>query len=135
MKSKREQDIENFLNQLESQEEWEEKRQNIVKSFYKNYSKELEDYIFIKNIKDYNKIELGGYIRYFNLNEELKWGGILVKKIIQNDMELMVLSNSTSDRTVVSFQKNYIFYKKHTTSNDKVRKLFLSALEKYTDDE
>jgi hypothetical protein len=134
MKSQRELKIDNFLKQLESQEEWNIKRKNKVKQFYKLYSKELEDYIFIKNIQIYNQIEVGGYIRYINLNHELKWGGILIKKIVQNDMELMILSNSASDRIIVSFQKNYIFYKKHTTNNDKVRKLFLSVLEKYTDE-
>ena len=29
--------------------------------------------------KDLSKIKLGGYIRCVNMNEELKWGGILIK--------------------------------------------------------
>ena len=134
MKSDREKNIDDFLNKHCSYEKWQNERNEKIKNFYKNYKKELEDYIFIDNIKSYNKIKPGGYIRYFNLNDELRWGGILIKKTIQNDIELMILSNSTSDRTIVSFQKNYIFYKKHTTNNDKVRKLFLSALEKYTEE-
>lgn len=132
MKSDREKKIELFLNQLESQEEWENKRKNKVNKFMTKYSKELEDYIYVPTIKEYKKINVGGYIRYFNLNDELKWGGILIKKIKQDDIDLMVLANTSFERFVVSFQKNIIFYKPHTTSSDKIKKLFLSSLEKYS---
>jgi hypothetical protein len=132
-KSKREKQIDEFLNQLESQEEYEYNKKKKINFFKNKYKNELEDYYFIKDIKEYNKIQNGGYIRYFNLNDEIKWGGILIKKIKNNDMDLMVLCNSGCNRFVVSFQKNYIFYKKHQTASDKTRKLFMSALEKYTD--
>ena len=132
-KSKREKQIDLFLKQLETQEEYEDKVNRKVKSFFKEYSEELEDYNYISNIEEYNKIKKGGYVRYFNLNDEIKWGGILIKKTKNNDMDLMVLCNSTCNRFVVSFQKNYIFYKPHQTASDKTRKLFLSALDKYTD--
>lgn len=131
--SDREKNIENFLNQIETQEEYEYKIKKKVEKFYKDYPNELDDYKYISNIKEYNKIKKGGYIRYFNLNDELKFGGILIKKIKQKDIDLMVLCNTTKDRFVVSFNKNYIFYKEHQTSADKTRKLFISALEKYTD--
>jgi hypothetical protein len=132
-KSDREKQIDNFLKQIESQEEYEENIKKKINKFYKNYTDELEDYEYIKDLKTFNKIKQGGYIRYFNLNDELKWGGILIKKIKQNDMDLMVLSNTNCKRFVVSFQKNYIFYKNHQTASDKTRKLFMSALEKYTE--
>lgn len=132
-KSKREKEIDLFLSQLESQEEYEYNINLKVKDFKSKYSNELEDYNYIKNIEEYNKIQKGGYVRYFNLNDELKWGGILIKKIKNNNMDLMVLCNSGCNRFVVSFQKNIIFYKKHQTASDKTRKLFMSALEKYTD--
>ena len=38
-------------------------------------------------------------------------------------------------RFIVSFNKNYIFYKNHQTSADKMRKIFISALEKYDNDD
>jgi hypothetical protein len=132
-KSKREKQIDLFLKQLETQEEYEDKVNRKVKSFFKEYSEELEDYNYISNIEEYNEIKKGGYVRYFNLNDEIKWGGILIKKTKNNDMDLMVLCNSTCNRFVVSFQKNYIFYKPHQTASDKTRKLFMSALDKYTD--
>lgn len=132
-KSKREKQIDSFLSQLESQEEYENNIKNKVTEFKNKYKDELEDYTFVKDIKEYNKIQKGGYVRYFNLNNEIKWGGILIKKIQNNDMDLMVLCNSGCNRFVVSFQKNYIFYKHHQTASDKTRKLFMSALEKYTE--
>jgi hypothetical protein len=132
-KSDREKKIDFFLQQIGTQEEYDKDIIIKVNNFIKNYSDELEDYEYVKDINNYNKMKLGGYVRYFNLNEELKWGGILIKKIKQNDMDLMVLSNTNCQRFVVSFQKNYIFYKHHQTAADKTRKLFMSALEKYTD--
>jgi len=132
-KSKREKQLELFLNQIDSQEKYEYDRDLKVTQLKKNYNNELEDYNFIKDINEFNNIDKGGYIRYFNLNDEFKWGGILIKKIKNNEMDLMVLCNSGCNRFVVSFQKNYIFYKKHQTASDKTRKLFMSALDKYTD--
>jgi hypothetical protein len=132
-KSKREKQIDSFLEQIETQEEYENNIILKVKNFFKDYSEELEDYEYVKDLNNYNKMKPGGYVRYFNLHEELRWGGILIKKIKQNDMDLMVLSNTNCARFIVSFQKNYIFYKHHQTTADKTRKLFMSALEKYTD--
>jgi len=132
-KSKREIQLELFLNEIESQKEYDYNKKLIIEKFKKKYINELEDYKFICNNSEYNNIKEGGYIRYFNLNEELRWGGILIKKIKNNDMDLMVLCNSGCNRFVVSFKKNYIFYKSHQTASDKTRKLFMSALDKYTD--
>ena len=98
IKSDRENKTENFLKQICSQEEWEIKENEKINNFYKNFSNELEDYIYIKNKKMYKKIKTGGYIRYFNLNDELKWGGILLSKYKNNDINLMVLGNSTQTR-------------------------------------
>ena len=132
-KSNREKQIDLFLNQLESQKEYEFKKNLKINELKNKYKNELEDYNFIKDKNAFEKIKKGGYIRYFNLNEELKWGGILIKKVENNNMDLMVLCNSGCNRFVVCFQKNYIFYKNHQTASDKTRKLFLSALDKYTD--
>lgn len=131
IKSDRENKTENFLKQICSQEEWEIKENEKINNFYKNFSNELEDYIYIKDKKMYKKIKTGGYIRYFNLNDELKWGGILLSKYKNNDINLMVLGNSNFNRLTVSFNKNYVFYKKHTTQADKTKKIFLSYLDKY----
>ena len=130
-KTKRERQIEKFLSQLETQEEWEQKMNKKIGKLYKKYPNELEDYIYIKDEEKYNNIRTGGYVRYFNLNDELRWGGILLKKYKHEDMNMMVLCNSSFKRFLVCFDKNIVFYKNHTTQADKTRKLFLSYLDKY----
>ncbi len=130
-KSKRENSIEQFLDSIITQEEWEIKIHKKINYFYEKYNLELEDYIYIKNIDQYNHLKIGGYIRYFNFNDELKWGGILAKKYNFNDINMMCLLNSFYKKNTISFEKNYVFYKKHTTQADKTRKLFLSYLDKY----
>ena len=128
-KSKRELKIDQFVNHLGTQEEWEYDMNKKIKKLYEKYSEELEDYIFIKNKKEYNQISNGGYVRYFNLNNELRWGGILLRKDKNKEIDIMILCNSSYKRFIVSFDKNIIFYKKHTTQADKTRKLFLSYLQ------
>jgi len=127
-KSKREIELELFLNQFETQNEFDYKNNIKINNLYKKYSEELEDYKYIKNIEDYNTIKPGGYIRYFDLNDNLKWGGIFLKKYIYDEFNMMLLCNSNSKTFNISFEKNMIFYKNHTTQSDKTRKLFLSYL-------
>jgi hypothetical protein len=130
-KSKRERSIEQFLDSIITQEEWKNKLHKKINFFYEKYNSELEDYIYIEDINQYNDLQSGGYVRYFNFNDEIKWGGILAKKYNFNDMNMMCLLNSAFKKNTISFEKNYIFYKKHTTQSDKTRKIFLSYLEKY----
>ena len=129
-KSKRELQIENFIDNIKTQEEYLNEQEYKINKLIKRYNNELEDYKYISSLNEFKSLKEGGYIRYFNLNEELKWGGILLKKFKYNDMNMMVLCNSYSKNFNISFDKNYIFYKKHTTQADKTRKLFLSYLDK-----
>ena len=46
-------------------------------------------------------------------------------------MNMMCLLNSSYKKNTISFEKNYVFYKKHTTQADKNKKIFLSYLDKY----
>lgn len=131
MKSKRILDIENFLNNIETQHEYELKNKKIIEKYFKKYSEYLEDYKYVKNIDEFNKLPYGGYIRYVDLDENLKWGGIFLKKYKYKDMTMLLLSNSLSKTFSISFDKNCIFYKKHTSQSDKTRKLFLSYLNEY----
>lgn len=130
-KSKRELQIENFINSIQTQDNFEKNRTKTINNYYDIYKQELEEYEFIENLSKFNSLKKGGYIRYINLNEELKWGGILLKKYKFDDINMMLLCNSNSKNFSISFEKNYIFYKKHTTQADKTRKLFLSYLDKY----
>mgnify|MGYP006078337213 CR=1 FL=1 len=131
IKSKRELQIDTFIDNIETQTDYEKNNELIITKYYKKFNKELEDYKYIKNIDDFILLKEGGYIRYINLNDDLKWGGILLKKYKFNDMNMMVLSNSYCKNFTISFNKNVVFYKKHITQSDKTKKLFLSYLDKY----
>ena len=127
MKTDREKKIDFFLNQIQTQEEWEYKLNKKLSVLVKKYSNEFEDYNYVKSIK---QIKLGGYIRYFNLDFEFKWGGILINIKKSNDFNILTLKNLNNKIINISLEKNHVFFKKHTTQSDKMRKLFLSYLDK-----
>jgi hypothetical protein len=127
---KRLKDIENFVNQTKSQEKWQSELNKKIYKWKSEYEKELEDYIFIESEVDLKSTaKKGGYIRYFNANDELRYGGFLVNIFEDNEITKITLMNTMGKRWVVSWTRNYIFYKKHTTANDKLRKIFISLLE------
>ena len=128
-KSNREKKLERFLSQLKTQKQYDIEINNSVKKWKKKYKKQLEDYEFVRNTDELYQVKIGGYIRYINLNEKLKWGGILLKVFKDKDRNLMVLGNKDFKRFIVSFERNYIFYKKHKTASDNLRKIFISFLE------
>ena len=129
-KSEREKNIDNFINQLGSQDEWKNKINKKIKEFRTKYKKELEDYTYVYDTSNLYQLKVGGYIRYFNFNDEFRWGGILIKVYRDNkrDRDLMIIRNKNYNRYVVSFNNNYVFYKNHKTQSDNYRKLFLSFL-------
>ena len=92
--------------------------------------KELDGYEYV-TIKDLSKIKLGGYIRCVNMNEELKWGGILIKINNLNNKENLefVLKNTNNNIWTISYYNYYIFYKKQVTRNDVLKKLLLNKIE------
>ena len=133
-KSNREEKIDKLINKLiGSQEQWTIDMNKKITKWRLKYEKELEDYEFVYNVDEFYQLKMGGYIRYFNLNDELRWGGILLKKVKNNEINLMILANSDFKRFTVSFDRNYVFYKSHKTQSDKNRKIFLTYLNKYDD--
>jgi len=125
----RETQINNILNNFKSQKEWELEKMKHIDNMQKKYKEYLEDYNLVQNKEEYDMCKLGGYIRYIDNNDIMKWGGILIKKIQLHDIDYMVVLNSQKQSCKVSFNKNIIFYKKHMTANDKTRKLFISYLD------
>ena len=65
------------------------------------------------------------------MNEELKWGGILIKINNLNNKENLefVLKNTSNNIWTISYYNYYIFYKKQVTRNDVLKKLFLNKIE------
>ena len=131
MLTDREKEINKMVDSIMTQEKWENNKKKHIESLFNKYKTELDKYIWIESLEDYDEIKLGGYVRYVNMNGELKWGGILSKKTVKKSgIHMMALINTTRDIFNVSFEKNYIFYKKHTSPNDKMRDLFISYLDK-----
>ena len=126
-------ELDDILRTMKTQKEWDADKRKYIESIELKYKGELEDYIPIYDKKSYNFIKIGGYVRYVNSMDEIKWGGILLKKFKENDIDYMILSNSNNKFIKVSFYRNTIFYKKHTTASDKNRKLFISYLDKNPD--
>lgn len=102
--------------------------ENHYKYLYDKYEIELDGY-FIINSKNLNKMKVGGYIRYVNINDELKWGGILVKIIDPKKITRMKLcmKNTSNNYWNVKFKNNYIFYKNNVSKYDKFKELFIST--------
>jgi len=128
--TQRETDIVNIINSIKTQKQWEDEKNDYIDKMYKKYSKELEDYNVITNNKQYDNMELGGYVRYIDGDDELKWGGILLKKYKKNDFNYMILANSKMQRINISYNRNTCFYKKHKTASDNRRQFFMSYLDK-----
>ena len=128
--TQREKDIVNIINSIKTQKQWEDEKNDYIDKMYKKYSKELEDYNVITNNKQYDNMELGGYVRYIDGDDELKWGGILLKKYKKNDFNYMILANSKMQRINISYNRNTCFYKKHKTASDNRRQFFMSYLDK-----
>jgi porphobilinogen deaminase len=128
--SKREKQLDIFLNSIKTQEDWIKDKEKYIIKITNLYSKYLEDYTIVKNISEYEMILVGGYVRYVDSMDELKWGGILIKKIKKNNIDYMILANTNMKRLTVSFYRNTIFYKNHTTASDKTKKFFISYLDK-----
>tara|TARA_A100001015_G_scaffold123358_1_gene136722 strand:- start:614 stop:1030 length:417 start_codon:yes stop_codon:yes gene_type:complete len=134
-KNDREKNIDSFVDGIKSQKEWKNNLKEKIKILKKKFKDELNEYDSVIGVKNLYKLKLGGYIRYVNFNNELRWGGILLKiyKDKVTDRNILVLGNSNFRRNILSYENNYIFYKGHTTQSDKTRKLFISFLEKYKD--
>lgn len=101
-------------------------------------TQQLKNYTQIthENIRDMKK---GGYVKYFNTDFELKYGGIIVGflqkgksiNITSNDIlltELVILIKNGLGIQRLSYLRNYIFYMSHRTTNDKLRTIFLKAI-------
>ena len=108
---------------------------NKINNYLEIYKNELQDYKYVNSLEELYDLKSAGYIRYINLNGELKFGGILIKvfesenKDEFNKKNLILLQNSNSNKWVISYERNYIFYKNQTKKGDNLRNLFISLLD------
>ena len=132
-------EIDDIVNSIKPENEYQNSILKKIDKFKKDFSKELEEYIYVPTILKFKELKPGGYVRYINYDNEIKYGGILVKvfesetKDDFNKKNLLLLQNSNGKQWVVSWEKNYIFYKRQTKRGDNLRKLFISLLDKKTD--
>lgn len=108
---------------------------NKINNYLEIYKNELKDYKYVNSLEELYDLKSAGYIRYINLNGELKFGGILIKvfesenKDEFNKKNLILLQNSNNNKWVISYERNYIFYKNQTKKGDNLRNLFISLLD------
>jgi len=124
--------VESFFSQKEHDNELKEK----INIFYQTYKKELKNYNYVSSKEELNELKLAGYIRYFDRDDNLKFGGILIKvfesetDIIEKKRTLLLLQNSDGIKWTISWENNIIFYKPQTKKGDNLRNLFISLLDK-----
>lgn len=134
--SKRLKEIDEIINSIKSQKEYENEMKLKVEDLIKKFSDKLNGYKFVSSLDELYKLKPSGYIRYINFNDEIKFGGILIKIFKSetdnefNKKNLILIQNSDNIKWVISWEKNYIFYKSQTKKGDNLRNLFISILEK-----
>ena len=117
--------INNFVDSIISQEEWDNEYNKRIDFLINKYIKQLSKFNYI--IKDeIDCLKVGGYIKYINEIDELIWAGVLYK--IDNNYIYTIKNNQ-----IIKFNKfkNIIFYKNHITQQDKRRDIFLTSLDKF----
>ena len=105
-----------------------DKKSNIeyINYLISKYEIELKDYKYIDS-QNINEIKLGGYVRSIDLEENLKWGGTVIKLVdIGNLSKFKIkLMNSKKNTWNIKYSKFYIFFKKTVSSRDTFRNLFI----------
>lgn len=124
--------VESFFPQKDYELDLKEK----INNFYKNHKKELKNYNYISSKEELYELKLAGYIRYFDRDDNIKYGGILIKifesetDTLEKKRTLLLLQNSDGKKWTVSWENNIIFYKPQTKKGDNLRNLFISLLDK-----
>ena len=129
-------DIDNIVNSIVKEKDYQEKIFKKVNYFENKYKNELKGYSFVKSLKELYALKPAGYIRYFNMNDDIRFGGILIR-VFENETNddfykknLMIIQNSYNKKWIVSWENNIIFYKKQTKKGDNLRNLFITYLDR-----
>ena len=106
---------------------------NLIKAINERYYNELKNFNRIKSLQELKEnIPLGGFIRYFTYDGEIRYGGILLKKIFikKNDINdaFIVIKNSKNETWKIYFNNYIVYYAKHHNQNEDIKSLFISYL-------
>jgi len=122
-----------ILQKLFSSGNWEEPcNTDLIKNINDRYYEELQNYKYIKSINYLKEnVKCGGLIRYFTYDGEIRYGGILLKKILIKkngiDDAILLVKNSQGQKWKFHFN-NYLVYFNKNSKNDKMRDIFISFL-------
>jgi hypothetical protein len=99
---------------------------NHIKYLLDKYEIELKDYKYISP-DNVNEIKLGGYIRCVDLEENLKWGGTVIKLVnIDNLSKFKIkLMNCKKDTWSIKYSKFYVFFKNTVSYRDNFKNIFI----------
>ena len=128
-------EIDLIVEQFFPQKNYENEKINKINKFKLKYKDELKNYNIINTKEELYNLKSAGYIRYFDREDNLKFGGILLK-VFESENEnvdmvrtLILLKNSDNIKWTISWENNMIFYKKQTKKGDNLRNLFISLLD------
>lgn len=122
-----------ILQNIFSSNSWTNKSKNnqlILQQIKDSYFEQIDGYTHINSIQELKEnIQCGCLIRYFTYDGDIRFGGILLKKIFvkKNDINdaLLLLKNS-QDQTWKFHFNNFIVFYKNTNRNQDLRNIFLN---------
>ena len=103
---------------------------NYITKLIKKYKNDLIDFVYASEINEIIQ-QKNIFIRYISINGKLEYGGIYYKVEEQNGIFYILLINKQKKIWKISFNDNYLFYKKIENENDNKRKLFENLIKKY----
>lgn len=103
-----------------------------INNIMTKYKNELDGYEYIESIDMFSILSLKGSMKYINkFDNQLRSGGLLIKIYKKEDNKwTAVIKNIKGQKYYVSFNSNYIFYRK-TKSEERIDlfKVFMTDIE------
>lgn len=103
-----------------------------INNIMTKYKNELDGYEYIESIDMFSTLSLKGSMKYINkFDNQLRSGGLLIKIYKKEDNKwIAVIKNIKGQKYYVSFNANYIFYRK-TNSEERIDlfKVFMNNIE------
>ncbi len=104
---------------------------NPIKNIMNKYSNELNGFEYIESLDMFSTLSLKGSLKYVNkFDNKLRSGGMLMKIYQKKDKWYAAIKNIKGQKFYVSFDANYIFYRK-TNYEERVDllKVFMSDVD------
>jgi hypothetical protein len=103
-----------------------------INNIMNKYKSELDGYEYVESLDMFSILSLKGSMKYVNkFDNKLRYGGLLIKIYQKEDKKwYAILKNIKGQKYYVSFDANYIFYRK-TNYEERVDllKVFMSDID------